>query len=133
MSVIDNLKELRDHTFQVAILSLEENNTRVYRTLTEIAEKISALLNQSSISPVETSTTSENVNIFARYKGKKYEAIIDLGSIEGGRGKCILMDNRWWTASGAAREITHTSVNGWRYFWKYEKAGEIIPIEKLKK
>lgn len=51
----------------------------------------------------------------ARYQGQ-----IHYGKVE--NGKLVVNDQRFSSPSAAAREITHTSVNGWT-FWECRMAG----------
>ncbi len=129
----EKITQLRDQTWGVARESLDSGETVVYRSLTDIAEKLTKLIGISDRAPEAVKQNYELQHIFARYKDKKYEAMIDTKRIDAGRGKCILLDGKWWTASGSANNITHTSVNGWRLFWRYDKDGVVTPIEELRK
>ena len=124
--------KLRDQTWQIARESLDGGETRVYRSLTDIAEKLTKLISSFDKSPIPINKKAEMLSIFARYKGERYEAQLDVARINGGRRPCVWMEEQWWTASGSTRQITNTSVNGWRHFWKYIKNGKIVPIEALK-
>lgn len=135
------LAKLKDQTWQVARESLDQGEPRIYRTLTEYAERLSRLITRFSESgtPESAQVTpirgdSSMIPIFARYKENRYEAQLDVARIDQGRGKCVQLEGQWRTASGSANHITNTSVNGWRNFWRYTRNdGSIAPIEKLKK
>lgn len=134
------LAELKDQTWQLARESLDQNENSAYRTLTEFAERLTRLLaslkdgkQTLNVVPVPNTENPNIIKIFARYLGTKYEAQLDVTRINGGRGDCIFLDGTWKTASGAAHQITHSQVNGWR-FWKYTKEdGSTKSIEVLKK
>ncbi len=128
----DELIQLRDQTWRIARKSLENKETNIYRSLTDIAEKLTKLITSNDIKPVATNT-SNMIPIFAQYKGEKYEARLDVSRINGGRRPCVWMEEKWWTASKSACHITNTSVNGWRHFWRYDKDGVMTAIEDLKK
>lgn len=133
MSELDTeLIQLRDQTWRIARKSLESKETRIYRSLTDIAEKLTSLIGSTDKSPVDTNQKAEMLPIFARYKDKKTEAQIDVTRI-GDRRLCVLMEGRWWTVSGSANHFTDGQVNGWRQFWRYTKNGISTPIEELKK
>ena len=127
------LMQLRDQALQVARESLDAGEMLAYRSLTDIAEKLTKLVISRDKNTVPSAQSSEMLPIFARYKGQRYDAQIDVSRINGGRGSCVLMDGEWWTASGSAVHITHTAVNGWLHFWKYSKGGVIAPIHELRK
>ena len=127
------LTELRDQTWQAARDSLEGGEALIYRSLNDIAERLTKLIGSSDKLPVATNPKGEMLPIFYEYKGETYEAQLDVARINGGRRKCVLMEGKWWTAGGSARHITNTSVNGWRQFWRYNKDGFSPRIEELKK
>lgn len=127
------LIQLRDQTWRIARESLDRKETRIYRSLTDIAEKLTNLIGSSGPSPIDAKPKGPMLPIFAQYKGEKYEAQLDVARVNGGRRPCVWMEGRWWTASGATRQITNTSVDGWRHFWRYNKDGVITPIGELKK
>jgi hypothetical protein len=136
----NKLTELKDQTWQLARESLDQDEASVYRTLTEFAERLTKLIGslQDAKQTVDAISVPNKANpntipIFSRYLGTKYEAQLDVSRINGGRGQCVFLDRTWKTASGAAHQITHSQVNGWR-FWKYIKEdGSIEAIEELKK
>ena len=124
--------QLRDRTWQIARDSLDSGETHIYRTLTDITEKLTNLISSSDKIQIDIGNKGKMIPIFALYKGKRYEAELDLTRIHAGHRECVLKDGKWRTASGSTRLITDTSVNGWRHFWKYIKDGKIVPIESLK-
>jgi hypothetical protein len=127
------LSELKDQTWQIARESLDQGDTLTYRTLTDFAERLTRLLAPlPNNKPADSEQASPTlIPIFARYKGTRYEGQLDPARNNGGRGHCALFDGEWRTASGAARHITKTMVNGWR-FWKYiRKDGSIGLIDEL--
>jgi len=66
--------------------------------------------------------------IYANYKGKAYKAkVLPSGSIK-------FNDKIYNTPTGAARDIIDRgAVNGWN-FWDYkDKAGNLVPLQKLRK
>jgi hypothetical protein len=128
------INQLRDQTWQIARESLDSGETRIYRTLTDIAEKLTKLVSSSDKSQIDVIKTGRMIPIFARYKGERYEAELDVDRIDGGRRPCVLMEGRLWTAAGAVRHITNTSVNGWRHFWRYidESTNSEQPIDRLR-
>ncbi len=128
------LIQLRDQTWRIARKSLENKETRIYRSLTDIAEKLTSLIGTTDKSSIDTNQKAEMLPIFARYKNKRLEAQIDVTRI-GDRRLCVLMDGEWWTAGGSANHFTDGQVNGWRQFWRYTKQGmpNGIPIGELKK
>ena len=127
------ITQLIDQTWQVARDSLDAGETIVYRSLTDIAEKLKKLIGSSDKLPVVVSPNAKLLPIFARYRGKRYEAELDVFRIEGGRGHCVFRDGKWQTASGSVGTITNTSVNGWRNFWKFTNNGKEASIENLRK
>ena len=61
------------------------------------------------------------IPVFAHYFSERYEAQMDTFRIDdNGRGVCIQFQNEWQAPSAAARIITGTEVNGWK-FWKYRR------------
>ena len=73
--------------------------------------------------------------IFRRYKGQRYQAVLDRDRIgPHGRGKCILIDGNWLSASDSAQKITKTPVNGWVNFWRYLiRPGIERPIDDIRR
>ena len=132
------LLQLREDVWQLARDSLDSREPQIYRTLVDFAERLTSLAS-THIPTSLLGTESTNVvaptelrPIFVRYKGENYDARLDSARINGGRGKCVLFQSEWLTASRAANRITGTSVNGWR-FWKARlDNGKIITIEDLK-
>ena len=134
MRQLDNeLIQLRDQVWRIARESLESKETNIYRSLTDIAEKLTNLIRTNDKESVGPNTKENTISIFAQYRGERYEAQLDVTRINGGRRPCIWMKGQWWTAGGSIRHITNTSVNGWRGFWRYNKNGVATPLEELKK
>ena len=135
--------QLKDQTWQIARESLDNGETRIYRSLTDIAERLTKLIGPSDESQVVNNQKAEMLPIFARYNGKRYEAELDVNRIDGGRGKCVLMEGEWWSTSGSAIYIKINSINftknpstnGWRQFWKYkdESSNTEQPIDRLRR
>lgn len=134
--------QIRDQTFQIARESLDNGETRIYRNLTDIAERLTKLIGSSDKSPVVNNQKTEMLPIFAQYKGERYEAKIDTARIHGGRGECVLMEGFWWSTSGSAMDIKKNSTNppnkpetdGWKHFWKYidKSSNTEQPIDRLR-
>jgi hypothetical protein len=82
-----------------------------------------------------TPLLGQRIRIFKRYKGQVYEAEIDQSRIQqDGRGKCVLLNGNWLSASGSVFQITHTAVDGWVNFWRYQTyAGDERPIDDFRK
>lgn len=133
-----HIEELQRQIMQVASDSVEARDGRA-RDLFDIALRLRDLVpspeNQAS-SPTEkiSATTSSTIQIFASYGGKPRKAELDTQRISsGGRGKCVLFQGQWMTASGAAGEITGTAVNGWQNFWRFRRQdGSEGPIQELR-
>ncbi len=123
----DRLTELLDQTWQIARETLDRKETRVYRSLTDIAEKLTDLIGSAEKSPASVNRKEDLLPIFARYQGERYEAQLDTTRIHGGRGQCVLMEGSWWSTSGSAIHIKQNSAKppnrpetaGWTDFWKY--------------
>ena len=62
--------QLRDQTWQIARDSLDSGETLIYRTLTDIAEKLTNLISSSDKNQIDISNTGKMIPIFALYKGK---------------------------------------------------------------
>lgn len=130
---------LRDQTWQIARDSLDSGETRIYRTLTDIAEKLTSLISSSEKSQVTVKKMGKMIPIFGRYNSERYEAELDVDRINEDRGKCVLMEGKWWTTSGSAISIKkvsttkNPSTNGWQ-FWKYidEFSNTEQPIDRLR-
>jgi len=131
----NELIQLRDQTWRIARESLESKETHIYRSLTDIAEKLTNLIKTTDKKPVTVTPTANMIPIFARYKGERYKAQLDVARINGGRRPCVWMEEQWWTAAGSVRHITNTSVNGWCHFWKYidESSNTEQPIDRLRR
>lgn len=114
---IEKLGNLRDEVWQLARESLDSGDRTVYRTLIEVAEKLTPLVVTSS---EDAARLPHERPIFARYKGTKYEATFGQARMNGGRSECVLYNSVWMTPSNAATRITGNNVNGWR-FWKYQR------------
>ena len=129
------LETLRDTTWKLARTSLDEQEMQTYRTLVDVAERLTRLIHPSEAlpPPVTSHENGENiVNVSVRFKEEHHGAVLDRSRINGGRGKCMLVDGQWITPSMAANRITHTQVNGWR-FWKYRKNdGSLETINELR-
>lgn len=82
-----------------------------------------------------TPVLGQRIRIFKLYKGQSYEAVIDPSRIQpDGRGKCVLLNGNWLSASGSVFQITHTAVDGWINFWRYRNnAGVERPIDDIRK
>ena len=133
MTVIKRkLEQLKDQIWEVAKQCLDTGETKIYRSLTDMAEKMTILVDGINTRD-ETDEDTELLDIFTTYKGEKYTARLAKHRIDGSSGYCVLYKGHWWTASGSAHDITGTSVNGWRHFWKYIDSGIIKPIEEIKK
>ena len=132
----EKAQALKEEAWQLARQSLEQGDKQLYKEMIEITERLTELTNRQ-----EHMTGANNVHadkqgllpIFKRYKGVRYDAQLDRSKINGGRGECVLFRGRWQTVSGAATAITNNQVNGWRNFWKYQRAdGTIASIEELR-
>ena len=133
--------QIRDQTWQIARDSLDSGETRIYRTLTDIAERLTNLISSSDKRQIDIINTGKIIPIFARYKGERYEAELDVDRIDGRRGKCVWMEGEWCSTSGSAVHIVKTSKNppkrpetgGWD-FWKYidESSNTEQPIDRLR-
>lgn len=132
------LQKLQEEAWALAREYLDQGNTQTYRTLVDITERIAGLLPHKPESASATNGTSGPkqptiIPIFKVYKGKKYEAQLDLGRVNGNWSACVLYLGEWLTPSGAAHLITNTQVNGWRSFWRYNRTdGSEHTIEELK-
>ena len=134
--------QLRDQTWQIARDSLDKGETRIYRTLTDIAEKLTNLISSSDKSQIDIINKGKMIPIFARYKGEKYEAELDVDKIDESRARCVLIEGKWRTTSRSAMDIKKNSINppknpetdGWKDFWKYidESSNTEQPIDKLR-
>ncbi|MEW5949010.1 MAG: DUF87 domain-containing protein, partial [Thermodesulfobacteriota bacterium] len=78
--------------------------------------------------PPVKSEKSEKIEIRAEYKGKSYTAAYSI------KDKSINYEGKTFSPSAAAKYITNTSINGWK-FWKYydEQTGSWRLIDKLRK
>lgn len=133
--------QLRDQTWQIARDSLDSGETRIYRTLTDIAEKLTSLISSSGKGQIGNINTGKMIPIFARYKDERHEAELDVDRIDRGGRPCVLMEGKWWTTSESAIHIKKTSTNppkrpetnGWD-FWKYidESSNIEQPIDRLR-
>lgn len=116
---------------------------RLIVDLTRIAQRLSdGDHSPTGDHPVDKGTGSaatpvhgQRLRIFRRYKGQLYEAVIDPSRIQpDGRGKCVLLNGNWFSASGSVFQITHTAVDGWVNFWRYQNnAGVERPIDEIRK
>jgi len=140
MGELDNeIIKLREQTWKIARESIEINKLTIYRTLNDIAEKLTTLIDMTDNKPVVADPEGKFVPIFARYRGEKYEAQLDVARIFG--GKCIWMDGEWLAPSHSAINIKKNSTNppynhttnGWG-FWKYfdESSNSEQPIDRLR-
>ena len=115
------MNSVRNEVWDLAREFLERRDTKKYRILVDIAEKLTTLSPEQFVASSlnnEIAGQHEFVDIFVRFKGVRYEASLDMARINGGRGRCVYYDNEWLTPSQSAHHITGTQVNGWR-FWKY--------------
>jgi hypothetical protein len=129
----EEITQLRDQTWIIARESLEAGETNIYKSLTEIAAKLTRLIRTSKKDEADTVISSDMIDVFAYYKGKAYEAKLDLKRIGSGREPCILSEGKWWTPSGSAVHVTNTPINGWLHFWKYKMGNDELPITNLRK
>ena len=132
------LVRLKEETWRLARMSLDEGQTRIYRSLVEMTERLASLggkdgyTNSSHLDGVESESESGLVSIFDRFKGDRHEARFNGNRVNGGRGNCVFFRGQWLTASAAARLITNTQINGWR-FWRYLRGdGTMGVIEELR-
>lgn len=132
------LAKLMDEVWQFARFTLDENDMKTYRSLVEITEILAPLRGEDevlgmSVDDVEPAGGLAGViSIFVRFKGEKYEARFDKTRTNGGREDCVFFKGQWRSASAAARLITRTQVNGWR-FWRYLRGdGSTGKIEEIK-
>ena len=159
--VVERIRELREQILETAAESLRLNDERMYRGLSEVAVRLTALIPPSEVvsqatamnqpTPALAPTPNEsgeaefdseshlvsppsNIRIFARRRGVTYEAELDTTRISGGgRGECVLYEGQWMTTSRAAGKITGTAVNGWQNFWRYERSdGSNGSIQELR-
>lgn len=119
------LLKVREEVWRLAQQCLDQEQIQVYRGLTEIAERLTSFSRviQERLELSKGAMSSKSLlktPVFARYKGARYDAELDMTRINGGRGACIMRQGKMLTPSKAAHEITGTSVNGWR-FWKYHR------------
>ena len=134
----DGLNALKNEAWDLARRCIEQGETQISRTLVDFIERLatSGIRDLNHNNPVDVGTQRESdpgpLEIFVRYKGERYEAEYDAKRLNGGRGRCVYFKSEWLTASLAARLITHTQVNGWR-FWKYLRTdGTAGAIEELR-
>lgn len=129
---LDNLK---NEVWDLARESLDLGEVDIYRTLMEVAEQLTPLMQLESVpfhDLPEPEPIPEEIEIFARYKGEMHKAVFNRSRANGGRGECVFYDGDWMTASRAAHLITHNNVNGWR-FWKYSGAdGKVVLLERIR-
>ena len=110
---------------------LEENpRLRELALLPDRTPKVSADLTAGAD---KTGVPRPTTRIFALHKGSSYDAELDEARMIDGRGQCVTLDGqRWLSPSRAASEITHTEVNGWK-FWRYQRRnGTEAPIDELR-
>ena len=160
-SIVKRIRELREQTLETAAESLRANDERIYRGLSDVAVRLTALIPSTDVdshattvkrpAPVSTLTIREGdkseyesmnqpvsasptIPIFARRGGVTYEAELDTSRISsGGRGACVRYESQWMTTSKAAGRITGNAVNGWQNFWRYERSdGSNGPIQELR-
>lgn len=131
-----DLISTRDRVFDLARTALDEGHPAAYRSLTDLAEKLTRTANSVLQVPStkEIPTGPSVIPIFSNPRnGNIVEAELHLGRVRDGRGACIQLDNKWLTTSGAAMSITGTNVNGWRNFWKYHRPdGSVGSIAELR-
>ena len=129
------MNSVRNEVWDLAREFLERRDTKKYRILVDIAEKLTTLSPEQFVASSlnnEIAGQHEIVDIFVRFKGIRYEATLDVTRINGGRGRCVYYDNEWLTPSRAAHQITKTQVNGW-LFWKFkDREGRDSSIHELR-
>ena len=126
-NVASKLSRLKDDTWQLASEALEDGDTKTYRSLVDIVERLAELAAQREINrhPMynpQVASPQETIDIFHRYRGSKYEAILDKSRIDfGTRDNCVLFQGKWTTPSGAANQVVGVqTINGWR-LWNYKR------------
>ena len=131
----DSIQALRDDAWVLARAALDSGRVHAYRSLTNVVEQLTSLASSNEQRPSEQSGSDGNgvsLEIFARYKGTTHDAKLARSRINGGRGACVRFREQWMTVSAAARAITGTNVNGWR-FWRYRRSdGSTAIIDQLR-
>lgn len=141
MSELNNeILQLREQTWQIARECLDSGETRMYRVLTDIAERLTNLINSSGKSKVNSMDAGKMIPIFALYDGQKYRAELDVSKIDGD-WRPVFMEGKWWSVSGSAMYIkkntmnppSKSETNGW-VFWKYadERSNKEKAIDRLR-
>ena len=105
---------------------LEAGETQKFLALADIEVRLKSLIGDTTDLDASRNATASSfpkvapVDVFAIYKGNRYQATLDHTRINGGRGRCVRLPDAddWLTVSAAAWKITETRVNGW-LFWKY--------------
>ena len=135
-----NLNKLISEIHDLEPFLLELGETQKFLALADIEVRLKALISHTGdphpvrSGPHAATPDSKQTEIFARYKGYTYLATLDWSRINGGRGRCVLVpdSNEWLTVSAAARTVTETNVNGWR-FWSYiDERGAPSPVDSIR-
>lgn len=130
------LDQLKDTAWNLARRCLDQGERDLARLLVEFTERLTPDSTEESDSVIgepRDNPSEKRVSIFAKHKGKSFKAEIrpHLASVNF-RNPCVIYEGKSYTPSGAAREVTGTNVNGWR-FWKYRvRGGGIASIETLR-
>lgn len=126
----------RDGVLVLARAALDEGERLAYRSLTDVAEKLTGTANMLSpaLSRTAVSGKPSNIPIFASPRNHGLvTAELSLARIQDGHRTCIKLGDEWMTASRAASSIRGTNVNGWRDFWRYHRRdGSVGPIDELR-
>ena len=123
-----------------AHLSLDERFASFGRGLWGIAEPSTELEHQPRKSaaakeptPIPEQQRSELVPVFAKYKGKRYQAKLNRSRITStGRGDCIEYEGKWKSPSRSAEDIGGHPVNGWRFWRFWREDGSEGKIEEIR-
>ncbi len=149
-SLAERAYALREQASSLAQECLDADQIDAFQDLNRIIVEITGVARR--LSGGDASSTAENfidkradatalaipsgpVPIFRLYKGRRYEATLDPQRIQpDGRGKCVSFEGQWLAASGAASQITNTSVDGWVNFWRFRDSSSVErPIDDIRK
>ncbi len=135
------LVALKERLWDLAKRSLDEDELQIYDSLVEITKRVNNLvptvqgeLAEGHSAGAETPSANSQ-EIFKRYKGVMYTALLDRTRIVGRTGDCVFYQGKWQTPSAAAAAVTITqpNVNGWQAFWKYRRPdGIVATIDELR-
>ncbi len=129
------LKELTNESWKLAREALDQKEPKAYHALLRVTEVLNDVI-QDEDSQEEAGTTTEepeSIPIFAQHNGEKVEAAFHPKRVcRYGHSDCVQFEDRFRTASAAAKSITGYNVNGWR-FWRYRRSdGSTGIIDQLR-